>query len=229
MGKQQTTLPPHPPEGIPPLRDGERLDQKTFHERYEAMPPTTRAELIGGVVHMPSPLKNPHGATDIDVITWLGWYKGNTPGTHALANTTIILSDGSEHQPDGMLVIEGGQTHVNEDEYSVGAPELITQVSWSTEASDLGQRRHDYEQVGVREYVVVLVRRREVRWFVRREAGFEQMQPDADGFFKSKVFPGLWLDPEALLNRDTIRIHEVLNQGLASPEHARFVESLRRP
>ncbi len=33
---------------IPPLRDGERLDRATFHERYEAMPPETRAELIGG-------------------------------------------------------------------------------------------------------------------------------------------------------------------------------------
>ena len=40
---------------IPPLVDGERLDRATFHERYEAMPPRTRAELIGGVVVMASP------------------------------------------------------------------------------------------------------------------------------------------------------------------------------
>ena len=33
----------------------------TFHERYDAMPPWTRAELIGGVVYMPSPLMRDHG------------------------------------------------------------------------------------------------------------------------------------------------------------------------
>ena len=40
---------------------GQILDQPTFHERYEAMPPSTRAELVGGVVQMPSPLRSDHG------------------------------------------------------------------------------------------------------------------------------------------------------------------------
>ena len=38
------------------LVEGQRLDQPTFHALYEAMPPGTRAELIDGVVYMPSPL-----------------------------------------------------------------------------------------------------------------------------------------------------------------------------
>ena len=37
------------------LVEGQRLDQPTFHALYEAMPPGTRAELIDGVVYMPSP------------------------------------------------------------------------------------------------------------------------------------------------------------------------------
>jgi hypothetical protein len=40
---------------LPPLVNGDHLDQKTFHERYEAMPPDVRAELIGGIVYMSSP------------------------------------------------------------------------------------------------------------------------------------------------------------------------------
>ena len=47
--------------GLPPLVAGQRLDQVTFHERYEAMPPGTRAELIDGVVFMPSPRGPEHG------------------------------------------------------------------------------------------------------------------------------------------------------------------------
>jgi hypothetical protein len=38
---------------LPPLVHGQHLDQPTFHERYEAMSPDTRAELVGGVVYMP--------------------------------------------------------------------------------------------------------------------------------------------------------------------------------
>lgn len=39
---------------LPPLVAGQRLDRATFHERYEAMPPDTWAELMGG----PSPCRH---------------------------------------------------------------------------------------------------------------------------------------------------------------------------
>jgi hypothetical protein len=38
-----------------PLENGDHLDQPTFHARYQAMPEHCRAELIGGIVYMPSP------------------------------------------------------------------------------------------------------------------------------------------------------------------------------
>jgi hypothetical protein len=50
-----------PAKILPPLVNGQHLDQPAFHERYEAMPPQTRAELVGGVVHMPSPMRLDHG------------------------------------------------------------------------------------------------------------------------------------------------------------------------
>src|SRR6202035_5074153 len=50
-----------PKKDLPPLVNGDHLDQKTFHERYEAMP-EVRAELIGGIVYiMSSPQRNRHG------------------------------------------------------------------------------------------------------------------------------------------------------------------------
>lgn len=42
---------------LPPLENGDRLDQKTFHARYEGMPAHVRAELIEGTVHITSPRK----------------------------------------------------------------------------------------------------------------------------------------------------------------------------
>ena len=65
-----------------------------------------------------------------------------------------------------------------------------------------------------------------MHWFIRRGDRFEDLSPGADGIYRSEEFPGLWLDPDALLNEDLDRLSEVLEQGLATPEHADFVAKL---
>jgi Uma2 family endonuclease len=220
-----------PAENLAPLENGEHLDQKTFHARYEAMPETTRAELIGGIVFMPSPLKRPHSRMHARVMQWLLDYEDATPGTEAHDNATNILGPESEPQPDASLLIITpgiGQTR-DEDEYIAGAPELIIEVASSTTAIDLHRKRDDYQSAGVREYVVVVLRRPRVIWWALRNGAFEELPPGPDGIFRSEVFPGLWLDPAALLRRDRARILAVLQQGLATPEHAAFVARLATP
>jgi Uma2 family endonuclease len=214
---------------LPPLENGDHLDQKTFHARYEAMPEGTRAELIGGIVFMASPLKPAHAHMHGRVMHCLFEYVDATPGTDAFDNATAILGEESEPQPDAYLIItpeKGGQMHLNAEEYLEGAPELIVEVASSSEAIDLHTKRNDYERAGVREYVVVALRHNQVYWFIARNGRFEELPPGADGIFRSEVFPGLWLDPAALLRRDAGRIREVLQQGLTSPEHAAFVARL---
>ena len=101
------------------LTEGQRLDQPGFHALYKAMPPGTRAELIDGVVHMPSPVGHKHGRAQVPVITWLGHYAENTAGTEVLDNATTILGWKSEPQPDALLRVLpecGGQSYV-EDGY----------------------------------------------------------------------------------------------------------------
>jgi hypothetical protein len=216
---------------LPPLRNGDRLDQKSFHERYEAMPAHVRAELIGGVVYMASPQKLPHGRTTVVVGQWLVAFVQETPGTEILAGVTNILGPKSEPEPDHCLLIlpeYGGQTSENEDEYLTGTPELIIETGAATQSRDLNQKKRDYEQAGVREYVVVGLRSRRVFWFALRGGKFAEVKPGPDGILRSRVFPGLWLDPDALLKRDWTRLFEVLRQGLASEEHQAFVEKLAR-
>ncbi|HEY7424946.1 MAG TPA: Uma2 family endonuclease [Gemmataceae bacterium] len=221
---------PRPEETrLPPLVNGERLDQKTFHARYEAMPKHVRAELIGGIVHMPSPLKFPHARMHGRVMHWLCEYEDATPGTEVYDNATAILGEESEPQPDAYLIIspeKGGQTRMNEEEYLEGAPELIVEVALSSEPVDLHAKKDDYEGAGAREYMVIALRQNRVFWFVSRNGRFEELAPGSEGIYRSEVFPGLWLDPAALLRRDAARIREVLQQGLASPEHTAFVAQL---
>jgi Uma2 family endonuclease len=213
---------------LPRLVDGERLDRATFHERYAALPPETRAELIGGVVYMGSPLGYEHGMRDGDVVDWLGYYKRFTPGLIRPLNATTQFSDYGEPQPDCQLIIPkelGGQTKFVGG-YIVGPPELVVEVAKSTCQTDLGQKKKDYQRAGVREYIVVGIDPDEVRWFIRRKSRFVEMSPGPDGIHRSEVFPGLSLDAKALLAGDVARIIAVLDQGLATPKHAAFVERL---
>ena len=88
------------------------------------------------------------------------------------------------------------------------------------------QKKADYERAGVVEYVVVELDPDRIHWFIRRGQRFAQMRPGPDGIYRSRVFPGLWLDPKALFAEDLDRLIEVLEQGLATPEHAAFVAKL---
>jgi hypothetical protein len=215
----------------PPLVHGQRLDQKAFHERYEAMPPHVRAELIGGIVYMSSPQKKPHGRSQTVLDHWLGEYEANTPGVEAMTGSTTILGAESEPQPDGIMIILpnfGGRTWEDEQEYLHGPAELLAEISDATEAFDLKAKKIDYESAGVLEYLVVALRLKNVFWFVRSRGKFKEMKAGPDGILRSKVFPGLWLDPDALLRRDRQTLLAVLRQGLASPEHANFVKKLEQ-
>ena len=84
----------------PPVEAGDHLDQATFHARYKAMSSEFRAELIGGIVMVPSPLSPEHGVYHALVMTWLGHYWIATPGTQARDNATAILGGTSEPQAD---------------------------------------------------------------------------------------------------------------------------------
>ena len=213
---------------LPPLEAGEHLDQPTFHARYAAMPPGTRAELVGGRVYMASPVADGHCTTHGDAMFWLVYYKTFTPGVSSRDDGTVILGDDSEPQPDGALrVLVGGQTTVSADGYVVGCPELVCEVASSTASYDLHEKLADYDRYGAREYVAVLVRTAAVRWFRRGPDGrLAEIPPDADGVYRSAAFPGLWLDPAALLAGDTKRVLDVLTAGLATAEHAAFAAGL---
>ncbi len=213
----------------PPLVDGQRLNRAEFHARYEAMPPETRAELIGGVVYiMSSPLGYPHGLTHATVIFWLGMYRIRTPGVQVADNTTTALDDLAEPQPDALMRIapsRGGQTH-DLGIYIGGAPELVAEVAASSRPIDLGAKLADYERAGVVEYLVVTLDPDDVFWHVRRDDRLVRVPPDADGLYCSGVFPGLWLDPAALLADDGSALVAALERGLATEEHAAFVAKL---
>src|SRR5262249_1436842 len=216
---------------LPPLENGDQLDQQTFHARYQAMPGDCRAELIGGIVYIPSPQKVPHSKAQQLVVRWLDEYAEATPGTEALLNNTQILGPDSEPEPDACVFIapeSAGQVYLDADECLHGPPELIVEVSSSTESIDLHRKKRDYQKAGVREYVVLALRTQQVFWFVRQRGTYREVPLPSEGIFRSRVFPGLWLDAEAVLGNRRQRVLATLRRGLATPEHAAFVAKLKK-
>ncbi len=94
--------------------------------------------------------------------------------------------------------------------------------------AELHAKFHVYRRNQVREYIVWRVLDKEVDWFILRQGRFDRLLPDADGLLRSEVFPGLWLDPEALVRGDLARVLAVVQQGIASPEHAAFVAKFQQ-
>lgn len=216
--------------GIIPLHNGDVLDQPTFHERYSAMPPGFRAELIGGVVYVPSPATNWHAVYHGDMIGCLFHYRAHTPGVDMLDNGTIILDDENEPQPDGVLRLEdsaGGATYVTDEGYVAGAPELHAEIAFTSASIDLHQKRREYERTGVREYVIVLIQENAVRAYRLDGGRYVDFPPDPDGVWRSQMFPGLWLNVPALLDRDATALLKTLDAGLASEAHQTFVKQLQ--
>jgi Uma2 family endonuclease len=213
---------------VPPLVAGQRLDRATFHDRYEAMPPNVRAELVAGIVYMPSPLGYEHGNLDSDVAGWLFHYRRKTPGLGGAANATTYLSTIDEVQPDQQLrILEdlGGSTR-GEHGFVAGPPELIVEIGMSSRSYDLGEKKDSYERTGVREYLFLGSVPEEVFWFARREGRFHELSAGIDGLYRSEAFPGLWLDPSALFVGELDALIAGLERGLATPEHAEFVARL---
>jgi Uma2 family endonuclease len=219
-----------PRDAIPPLENGDHLTRAEFERRYDAMPHVKKAELIQGVVYMPSPVAvEHHGEPHFDIITWLGVYRAGTPGIRAGDNASVRLDDENMPQPDVSFFIaadHGGQSRVGSDDYLEGAPEFVAEVASTSASYDLHQKLETYRAHGVREYVVWRTRDQAIDWFVRRGDRFERLGPGPDGLLRSETFPGLWLDPEALLRGDLARVLDVVRLGMATPEHAEFVRRL---
>ena len=217
-------------QSIPPLMAGDRLSRVEFERRYHAQPALKKAELIEGVVYMPSPVKHKkHGNPHLFLNTWVGVYLAATPGLDASDNATVRMDNQNEPQPDLLLRVErsaDGRSFVAPDDYIDGAPELIVEIAGTSANYDMHDKKFVYARNGVREYLVVLTYDQTVHWFVLHDGEYEEVSLTTDGLLQSQFFGGLWLKPAALWANNLAEILAALQQGLASPQHAAFVERL---
>lgn len=216
--------------GPPPLVAGDRLSRIEFERRYEAHTDIKKAELIEGVVYMPSPVRLDHAQLHSNILGWLILYRALTPSVYVADNATVRLDLDNEVQPDALLRLDeslGGHARVTADHFLENAPELIVEVAGSSAAYDLHDKLHVYRRNGVQEYLVLLAYEGETRWHVLHEGEYKQLEPDENGVLKSEIFPGLWLDGGRFWQDDMAGVLAVLQEGLASQAHVDFVAHLQ--
>ena len=217
---------------IPTLDSGDRLTQKEFHRRYEAMPEHVRAELINGVVYMASPVRTEyHGRPHAAMMAFLGYYRVATDGVDLLDNASYIASDDYEPQPDCVLRVKeecGGKSWVNNEDYLEGSPEMIVEIASSSVSFDLREKFELYERKGVSEYIVWRVLDEQIDWFALENGKYKKFTANEHGIVESKVFPGLELNVPAMLEGELKTVFADLQTGLASKKYLDFVKKLAK-
>lgn len=217
---------------LPPLESGDRLTRAEFERRYTLHPEIKKAELIEGVVYVASPVRiRLHSQPHARIMAWITHYWAATPGVQVADNGTYRLDEDNEPQPDVSMWIDqptSGGAWIDADDYLAGAPELLVEVAASTASIDLGDKKRAYQRIGVQEYLVLQVYEKKASWFRLQDGDYQEIPADAQGILRSALFPGLWLDPAKFWAADLGGLIATLQQGLAGPEHAAFVEQLKQ-
>jgi Uma2 family endonuclease len=100
------------------------------------------------------------------------------------------------------------------------------EVAASRVAIDSGSKKQVYHRNGVLQYLIWQSYENQIEWFGLTDGEYQLLLPEPNGIIRSRVFPGVWLAVDALLNNQMPQVLEVLQAGLQSPEHHAFVERL---
>jgi Uma2 family endonuclease len=229
---EEAPLPRVQSSTVSPLENGMHLGATEFLRRYEAMPEIKKAELIGGIVYMGSPVRaDQHGEPDGLVQTWLGTYAITIHGVRHGTNSTVHLGAMDVLQPDAFLRLQpelGGKSRIDEKGYIQGPPELVAEIAASSANLDAREKRDSYRRCSITEYLLWRTEDRQISWWYLHEDEYVPLPSSSDGVLRSRVFPGLWLDTKAALARDGAALIAKLNEGMRSEEYLRFAERLRQ-
>ncbi len=216
---------------VPPLENGDQLTSDEFERRWDAMPNLKKAELIDGTVYRAADLSHDfHSAPHFDLIGMLSVYRMSTPGVVGGDNGSVRLGSKNEPQPDIYLLIlpsHGGQSKIDAEGFVADAPEFVVEVANTSASYDLHQKLEVYRRHGVREYIVWRTMDGEIDIMLLQNGQYQKLAPAADGVHRSTVLPGLWLNINAILQGDWPAVLQQIQAGIASPEHAEFVERLK--
>ena len=213
----------------PPLNSGDHLSRAEFHRRYGMYPEIKKAELIEGVVIVGSPVHDRHSEPHADFAGLLAVYRWHTSGLRLADNQSVLLDQDNEFQPDLCVRIDAARAQrvqKTEEGLYIGAPEFVVEVAASSAAYDLHSKLNVYRRNGVPEYLVLLAYEREMRFFRLKDGEYVLVKADEAGILRSQVLPGFWFRSDWFWEDRMTELLRLVQEGIASPEHHQFVDSL---
>jgi Uma2 family endonuclease len=132
-------------------------DRMTVAEFFAVAPEDRKAELIDGVLVMPTPASTSHERLQRFLLTVLHIFVSCRRLGEVLGSRTAV-DLGIEYQvyePD-ILFVAAERTYLIQEQGVMGVPDLVVEIlSPSTQALDRSVKRHTYAQAGVRELWLV--------------------------------------------------------------------------
>ena len=195
------------------LHNGDRMSREEFLRRWEQIPELKQAELIKEVVYLASPVSTARGSYDILLGSWLSFYAYASGQDLLITGNTTLLLDDRSFQPD--IAVVKRRQGLAKTPYLEQLPDLVVEISYSSQSYDLGPKLAAYRSAGIRDYITVLLREQRVEWRVLSGSRYRVLNASKDGILRSVNFPGLWLDTNALFPHDRQRLFGAIHSGLA--------------
>jgi Uma2 family endonuclease len=214
---------------VPPLLNGDRLNRLEFERRYQATPNLLKAELIEGVVTIPSSLRLQHDTQlQADLLTWLNVYRSATLGVRVDANVRLRLDFFNELQPCAVLrklPTVGGHCRPSDEGFLEGPPELILEIM--TPSDDFREKLKTYRRHGIKECIVWQIEETRLDWLRLDQGYYVFLQPDGNNMVHSQEFPGLCLPVAEMLAGNLAQVLFAVHKSLRSLPHQAFVKQLQ--
>ena len=188
---------------LKPLSRVEVVERITAEEFFRVAPEDRKAELIDGVLIMPSPPSDAHERLQIFLLRLIGEFaEQNNLGEVRGSRTAVELDEDQAPEPD-VLFVARERADIIKDAGVFGSPDLVVEVlSASTAGNDRGAKFRAYDRAGVRElWLIDPYGPAGTEFYQRSARRLKPVAPDKHGVIKSLALPGFklntaWLWPE---------------------------------
>jgi Uma2 family endonuclease len=174
----------------------EVVERMTAEEFFRGAPEDRKAELIDGVMIMPSPPFDPHERLQNFLLTLLRVYVEELElGEVRGSRTPVELGIDQVPEPD-VLFVAKQRAHIIQNKGILGAPDLVIEIlSAGTAHRDRGRKFRAYERAGVGElWLIDPYGPTGTKFYHLRNGRFSLVRPDKNGILRSAVVSGFWIN-----------------------------------
>lgn len=196
----------------------EVAERMGVEEFFRDAPEDQKAELIDGVMIMPSPPLTIHEQLFSFLFRLLGGYTEELELGEILGSRTAVALDANNAPEPDILFVSADRRHIIQEKGVMGAPDLVIEIlSAGTVRYDRGTKFDAYERAGVRELWLIDPYGPTGTEFYCLEGGrFQPFISDADGILRSAAVSGFWIDVNWLWPQDRfISVSQALTQILS--------------